>query len=132
MDFGRPTPDPNSSRRILIRVAEFHTGLYCGKIIGEYLEKLIDKKHPPARALKLITYIMGAFSTVSITTLSAPFPPSDPDDKIFILCAMDGNANYLVSEDGALVNHSRATQRFILARAWTWWPPLPETLRHSL
>ena len=40
----------NISRRVLICVACSHTGLYCGKIIGEYLEKLIDKGHPPERA----------------------------------------------------------------------------------
>lgn len=102
--FTRPTPDGNTCRRILIRVAETHKGLYCGKIIGEYLEKLLDRGHPPARAAKLITYLIGAFDLVAITTRSAPTPPSDPDDEVFLLCALDGQADYLVSDDHSLYN----------------------------
>jgi len=103
LDRGRPCPDPNTSRRVLIKVAEAHTGLYCGKIVGEYLEKLVDLKHPRDRSLKLITYLMGAFERAAITTKSAPHPPSDPDDEVFLLCALDGNADFLVSEDAALL-----------------------------
>jgi predicted nucleic acid-binding protein len=103
LDRGRPSPDPNTSRRVLIKVAEAHIGLYCGKIVGEYLEKLVDLEHPRDRALKLITYLMGAFERVTITTRSAPYPPSDPDDEIFLLCALDGNADHLVSDDGGLL-----------------------------
>jgi hypothetical protein len=50
----------------LIRVAESHTGLYSGKVVGEYLEKLVDLWHPKERAVKMITYLMGAFSQVVI------------------------------------------------------------------
>ena len=102
LEYGAPSPDSNTCRRILIRVAESHTGLYSGKVVGEYLEKLVDLGHPRERALKLMTYIMGAFSRVIVTTKSAPVAPSDPDDEIFILCAIDGNADYLVSDDHAL------------------------------
>ena len=101
MDHGRPVPDNNTHRRVLIRVAESHTGLYSGKVVGEYLEKLVDLGHPRERALKMMTYIMGAFTLVKITTKSAPVPPSDPDDEVFLLCAIDGNADYLVSDDMA-------------------------------
>jgi predicted nucleic acid-binding protein len=102
---GLPSPDKNVCRRILVRVAESHTGLYSGKVIGEYLEKLLDlHPHLSERSLKLVTYIMGAFSQVQITSQTAPFPPSDPDDEIFILCAIDGNADYLVSDDHSLIN----------------------------
>jgi predicted nucleic acid-binding protein len=52
----------------------------------------------------MMTYLMGAFSQVTITTESAPVPPSDPDDEVFLLCAIDGNADYLVSEDKALTD----------------------------
>jgi PIN domain len=103
LDRGRPCPDPNMSRRVLIKVAETHTGLYCGKIVGEYLEKLVDLGHPPDRALKLIVYLMGAFERITVTMKAAPHTPSDPDDEVFLLCALDGNADYLVSEDGALL-----------------------------
>lgn len=103
LDRGRPSPDPNISRRVLIRVVEAHTGLYCGKIIGEYLEKLVDLKHPPERAVRFITYLMGAFERITIVSKASPHPPTDPDDEVFVLCALDGNADYLVSEDGALL-----------------------------
>ena len=46
LDHGVPVPDKNVYRRVLIRVAETHTGLYCGKVVGEYLEKLVDLRHP--------------------------------------------------------------------------------------
>lgn len=104
LDHGVPSPDKNIHRRVLIRIAKTHTGLYTGKVVGEYLEKLVDLGHPHERALKLMTYIMGAFSRVEITTKSAPVSPSDPDDEVFLLCAIDGNADYLVSEDHALVS----------------------------
>jgi predicted nucleic acid-binding protein len=64
----------------------------------------VDLGHPRERALKLMIYIMGAFSRVTITTVSVPVPPSDPDDEVFLLCAIDGNADYLISEDHALTN----------------------------
>lgn len=38
-----------------------------------------------------------------VTTKNAPHPPSDGDDTIFMLCALDGEADYLVSEDHALL-----------------------------
>jgi hypothetical protein len=79
-------------------------GHYCGKIIGEYLEKLIDYNHPPERVQKLITYLIGAFERVAVVTPDAPTKPSDPDDEVFLLCALDGQAHYLVSEDGALLD----------------------------
>jgi len=104
MDHGRPVPDNNPHRRVLIRVAESHTGLYSGKLVGEYLEKLVDLGHPRERALKMMTYLMDAFTLVKITTKSAPMALSDPDDEVFLLCAIDGNADYLVSEDKALTD----------------------------
>jgi predicted nucleic acid-binding protein len=104
LDHGVPDPDNNTHRRVLIRVAESHTGLYCGKIVGEYLEKLVDLGHPQERALKMITYLIGAFSLVTIVSKSAPFPPADPDDEVFLLCAIDGNADYLVSQDKHLTD----------------------------
>jgi predicted nucleic acid-binding protein len=104
LDHGVPPPDKNICRRVLIRVAELHTGLYCGKIVGEYSEKLVDLGHPRDRTVKLMTYIMGSFSRVVITTVSAPVRPSGPDDEVFLLCAIDGNADYLVSEDHSLTN----------------------------
>jgi predicted nucleic acid-binding protein len=64
----------------------------------------VDLGHPHERALKLMTYIIGAFSQVTITTACAPVQPSDPDDEVFLLCAIDGDADYLVSDDSHLTD----------------------------
>lgn len=117
LEYAIPCPEKNTCRRILMRVAQDHIGLYTGKIVGEYLEKLVDIKHPRDRALKFITYIMGAFLPVAITTKSAPFCPSDPDDEIFLLCAIDGDADYLISEDNSLVNLKSNYGRPIIGRS---------------
>jgi predicted nucleic acid-binding protein len=117
LEDGQPVPDGNVCRRVLIRVAENHTGLYCGKIIGEYLEKLIDRNHPPERAQKLITYLIGAFERVPIVTADAPAKPTDPDDEVFILCALDGQAHYLVSDDGALLDLKENYVRPVIGRS---------------
>ena len=103
IDVGAPVPDPVASRRLLLHVAEAETGLYCGKIAGEYLEKLLDRGHPPDRALRLVQYILGAFERVEVVTPTPPHMPSDPDDEIFVLCAIDGGAHYLISDDSDLL-----------------------------
>ena len=93
----------NDHRRLLVCVAEEHAGLYCDGIIDEYLEKLLERRHPLGRARKLITYIMGSFTRIEIVSESAPVPPIDPDDEIFLICALDGDADWLVSEDTDLL-----------------------------
>lgn len=117
LDHGQPASDPNMCRRIVIAVAESHTGLYCGKIMGEYIEKLLDRKHPPERVQKMMAYLMGAFTQVQIATQNAPHPPTDKDDEIFVLCAMDGEADYLVSEDRALLALKPHYSDFIIGRS---------------
>ena len=47
LDHGVPTPDQNIHRRILIRVAEAHIGLYYGPVIGEYSGEA-DRSQSPA------------------------------------------------------------------------------------
>ena len=94
----------NDHRRLLVCVAEEHAGLYCDGIIDEYLEKPLERRHPLGRARKLITYIMGSFTRIEIVSESAPVPPIDPDDEIFLICALDGDADWLVSEDTDLLD----------------------------
>jgi putative PIN family toxin of toxin-antitoxin system len=103
LEDGRPSPDHNICRQILVCVAEKHIGLCCSKIIGEYIEKLIAKRHPSDRIVKFMVYLMGAFETITITITTLPHPPEDPDDEIFLICALDGAADYLVSDDRALL-----------------------------
>jgi predicted nucleic acid-binding protein len=103
LERGLPASDPNRCRRILIAVAESHTGLYCEMIMGEYIEKLLDRNNPQERVQKMMTYLMGAFTQVPIATKNSPYPPSDPDDEVFVICALDGQADYLVSDDHHLL-----------------------------
>lgn len=117
LDHGFPAHDKNTHRRVLIRVAESHTGLYSGKIVGEYLEKLVDLGHPRDRSVKMMAYIMGAFDSVKITSIAAPVPPSDPDDEIFLLCAIDGDADYLVSEDKHLAAIKSSYARPVIGKS---------------
>jgi predicted nucleic acid-binding protein len=117
LDHGVPSPDKNSCRRILIRVAKSHIGLYCGKVVGEYIEKLVDLGHPRDRTLKMITYIMGSFTQVTLTTTSAPVKPSDPDDEVFLLCAIDGNADYLISEDRSLTDLRASYEKPLIGKS---------------
>lgn len=115
LDSSAPVANANNHRRLLVCVAEEHSGLYCDEMIDEYLEKLLDRRHPPQRARRLITYIMGAFIRIEIVSKSAPFPPSDPDDEIFLICALDGNAHFLVSEDRSLLTLKPAYERPVIA-----------------
>jgi hypothetical protein len=90
-------------QRLIYEIASRHQGLYCGKIAGEYIEKLIDIGHPPARVIKYLAYLMGAFERVEIVSATCNPPPEDEDDTIFLLCAIDGNADFLITEDNDLL-----------------------------
>ena len=47
---------------------------------------------------------MGSFTRIENISESAPVPPIDPDDEIFLICALDGSADWLVSEDSDLLD----------------------------
>ena len=98
-----PTANQNDHRHLLAHVAAKHTGLYCTAMLREYVEKLLARGHPHERVSGLVALVHGAFEEVALTTYAAPFPPTDPDDEVFVLCALDGGAGYLVSEDQALL-----------------------------
>ena len=104
MSIPIPSPDPNPHRRLLVCVAANHTGLYCTPILREYIEKLLERGHPEVRVRELIAYLIGSFESVTVVSTGAPVPPSDPDDEIFLICAIDGDADHLVSEDRHLLN----------------------------
>ena len=106
----------NLHRRMLVHVAAKHVGLYCSEIIDEYIEKLTSKGHPPDRIEKLLALLAGAFEEVGLTTTAPPVAPPDPDDAVFILCCLDGKADYLVSEDKGLLGLDRAYSSFAIGR----------------
>jgi len=89
---------------LLRSVAREHTGLYSAKIMAEYVEKLLHFKHPPERVFIMCGLLAGAFQQVEITSTTCCPLPADPDDVIFLLCALDGKADLLVSEDGHLLD----------------------------
>lgn len=95
--------ESNKAIKIIKSVARDHTGLYSGKIMGEYTEKLIDLGHPPQRVARYIGLLLGAFEQVKVTSKQCSPMPSDLDDVIFLLCAIDGTANLLVSDDKHLL-----------------------------
>ena len=72
-------------------------------MLREYVEKLLARGHPHERVSGLVALVHGAFEEVALTTRAAPFRPADSDDEVFVLCALDGDAGYLVSEDRALL-----------------------------
>ncbi len=99
-----PTPDPSKPlQRAVHCIAESHTGLFCGEIAGEYIAKLIDRKHPKERVIRYMTCLLGAFEQVTVVSKTCDPAPTDPDDVIFLLCAIDGRADYLFSADHAVL-----------------------------
>ena len=111
LDTGVPASSPNAHLRLLIIVATKHRGLYCDEILEEYARVLLERGHPPGRIQQLLTYIQGAFVPVQIVSSAVPVRPADPDDEIFLLCALDGDADYLVSEDAHLLDLQPNYQR---------------------
>ena len=111
-----PNANWNHHRRMLAHVAAKHVGLYCSEIIDEYVEKLTTKGHSPDRIERLLALLGGAFEEVGLTTTAPPVPPTDPDDAVFILCSLDGKADYLVSEDSDLLDLDTAYPSFAIGR----------------
>lgn len=104
-------PQPASPLQHLVnRVALQHDGLYCQEIIDEYAELLARRNHPPERAARYLAFIMELFTSVPVTSTTCHTVPPDPDDLVFILCALDGNADWIVSDDGHLLQVRPAYQ----------------------
>jgi predicted nucleic acid-binding protein len=97
---------------LLRAVARDHTGLYSAKIMAEYVEKLLHYKHPPERVFKMCGLLAGAFQQIDITSTTCSPLPTDLDDVIFLLCALDGNADLLVSEDNHLLDLKASYSEF--------------------
>jgi len=100
-----PLEDVSASpaRKLLRTIAKHHTGLYCSKIMAEYVEKLLDRNNPPERVANLISILMGVFEEIKLTSTSCPIAPSDEEDIVFVLCSIDGDADILVSNDRHLL-----------------------------
>jgi predicted nucleic acid-binding protein len=97
-------PQPASPLQRLVHcVASRHVGLYCEEILAEYVELMERRNHPHDRIALYVAYIMELFTRVGVTSTSCHTAPSDPDDLIFVLCALDGDADLLISDDRHLL-----------------------------
>ena len=96
---------PTSPARSLIKaVARDHLGLYSDQVMAEYIKKLHEKGHPKKRISELIGLLIGSFDFILVTTTDCNPKPVDPDDIVFLLCALDGDADLLVSNDKHLLD----------------------------
>ena len=62
-----------------------------------------------------------------LVSTEAPTRPRDPDDEVFLLCAIDGDADYLVSEDRDLLSLRAAYSRPTIANCEEALPVLEGT-----
>ena len=90
-------------QRLVYEVASSHVGLYCESILEEYVDVMRRRNHPEDRIARFIAFVIELFTNVNITTTVCHAPPYDPDDVIFIFCAIDGSADLLVSDDRHLL-----------------------------
>jgi putative PIN family toxin of toxin-antitoxin system len=102
------TSNPDSpNKEILARwQAGDFTLLYSDDIILEYEEKLAEKEIDENAAIDLIALMLILGEDVAIRFFLLKLYPSDPDDIHFLLCAINGRADYLVSGDNHLLELS--------------------------
>ena len=93
-----------------------HTALYSSAIAGEYFEILIRRKHPKERIKEYVGCFLETFELVEVHSKKCSPIPSDPDDVKFILCALDGKANYLVTDDKALLKVKEGYRQLAIVR----------------
>lgn len=120
-------PHPNCHLRILTLLFRRHKGLYSGAMLREYQDKLVERGSRPGRARELVALVAAAFESVPIVSERVPAPPRDPDDEKFLLCAIDGDADFLVSEDRDLLMLRDEYSRPTIARCEEALPRLDGT-----
>ena len=100
-----PAPLPDHFESLVVhRVTHSHDGLLCEDMLLEYAEKLQLFKHPAARIERYLGYLILTCDVVEIAQFYCDPRPKDVDDVIFILCALNGEADYLISEDHHLLD----------------------------
>lgn len=100
-----PAPLPGHLESLIVHcVTTSHTGLLCDDILNEYAEKLEFMDHPAERIERYLGYLILTCEHVEIVQFYCEPRPQDLDDVIFILCAINGKAHFLVSEDDDLLN----------------------------
>ena len=88
------------NREIIVRWldGEF-TLLFTDDILLEYIEKLSEKGIPDADIIAFTRNLLLLGEKVIVGFFHLRHFPADPDDIMFVLCALNGGATHLVSYD---------------------------------
>ena len=78
--------------------------LYSLDTLAEYAEKLLTRGIPPAEVQEFIRLMALHGEIVPVVFFHFRHYPVDPDDVMFLLCAINGRATHLVSYDGHLLS----------------------------
>ena len=73
--------------------------LHTPDIIEEYCEKLLELGISQAKVPKLLALLQVGGVQVEIAFFQLRHYPADPDDTVFLLAALNGNASHLVTYD---------------------------------
>jgi predicted nucleic acid-binding protein len=99
-----PAPLPDHFESLVMHcVTTSHDGLICEDILLEYAEKQEFFNHPAERIERYLGYLILTCEMVAIVQFYCDPRPTDSDDVIFILCAINGKAHFLISEDQHLL-----------------------------
>ncbi len=93
------------------RKKEF-TLLFCADLLVEYREKLIAKKVQAERRTWFLRGLAGRGVLVPLSPADiVPRVPADPDDDVFLACALAGGATHLVTYDPHLLSLQETYQQ---------------------
>jgi predicted nucleic acid-binding protein len=98
--------NPNSPNRDILQRwlnGEF-TLLVTDDIIAEYAEKLAAMGQSPEKSAEFLSRVFVLSEAIEIGFFHLRHYPADPDDVIFLLCAINGGATHLVSYDPHLLD----------------------------
>lgn len=99
----RHPASPNAEILARWRRREFHF-LYSLDTLAEYAEKLLEHGIPAVGIEEFIRLLARHGEAVTIVFFHFRHYPVDPDDVMFLLCAINGSATHLVSYDGHLLS----------------------------
>ena len=92
--------EQSPNRELLTRwVAGEFVWLYSQDTLREYTRKLLEKGIAEEKIRALLSRLMIAGESVYIAFFHERNYPEDPDDIAFLLCAINGKADYLVTYD---------------------------------
>lgn len=77
--------------------------LFSDDVLIEYIEKLADKGMNDDDIVEFTNTVLNMGEYVEIGFFHLQYYPTDQDDIAFVLCAENGNADFLVSYDNHLL-----------------------------